>query len=66
MTAAACTCGSFTTLHSIDCVITATEERHAMINDAREVFYPDGPEDAAWFAQEHGARFLNERGGQWE
>jgi hypothetical protein len=27
----------------------------AMVNTAGDVFYPDGPDDAAWFAEEHGA-----------
>ena len=27
----------------------------AMVNAAGDVFYPDGPDDAAWFAQEHKA-----------
>jgi hypothetical protein len=26
-----------------------------MVNAAGDVFYPDGPDDAAWFAEEHGA-----------
>lgn len=29
---------------------------NAMINDVGEVFYADNPDDAAWFAEEHGAR----------
>jgi len=27
----------------------------AMVNSCGDVFYPDGPQDAAWFASEHGA-----------
>lgn len=29
---------------------------NALTNDAGDWFYPDGPEDAEWFAREHGAR----------
>lgn len=36
------------------------DQRNAMVNDAGEAFYPDGPEDAAWFANEHGARFVHD------
>jgi hypothetical protein len=37
----------------------ALSQPHAMVNDSGEVFYPDGEEDARWFADEHGARPLN-------
>lgn len=43
---------SITDLHS--------DQPNAMVNDAGEAFYPDDPEDAAWFANEHGARFVND------
>ena len=46
-------------LHSIDCLINAATQPHAMVNDEFEVFYPDNPEDAAHFAHEYDARFLD-------
>lgn len=39
----------------VDCPTVAASQPHAMVNDAGEVFYPDGPEDAAYFAEHHGA-----------
>lgn len=53
-----CTCPG--RWHAIDCATVAATQPHVMVNDDREVFYPDGPEDAAYFAREHGARFLND------
>lgn len=56
-----CTCSTFRTdLHSITYMVTAVTQPHAMVNDAGDVFYPDGPGDAVWFAEHEGARFLNE------
>lgn len=45
--------------HRIDCPVEAASQPHAMINDAGEVFYPDGPVDARLFADEDGARPLD-------
>ena len=36
------------------------EQRNAMVNAAGEAFYPDSPEDAVWFAVEHGASFIRD------
>jgi hypothetical protein len=30
-----------------------------MVDDEGTYFYPDGPEDAQWFMEEHGARFVD-------
>jgi hypothetical protein len=40
----------------------------AMVNEYGDVFYPDGPEDAAWFAVEHGAWLITaaEPGPVWD
>ena len=65
MTAAACTCGASTSLHDVDCLTVAATSPNAMINDAGDVFYPDNPDDAEWFAWEHDARPLNPEGLQW-
>lgn len=54
-----CTCNTVGNLHAITCLITAAGQPHAMVNDALEVFYPDGPEDAQVFALHHGAEMLN-------
>jgi len=53
-----CTCGR-TGLHSITCMVEAATQPHAMIDDHGGVYYPDNAEDAAWFAEMQGARFLN-------
>lgn len=45
-------------LPSIHDPAVAATEPHAMVNDDGEVFYPDGAEDAAYFAEHHGARPL--------
>lgn len=51
--------------HNIDCIAVAKTQPHAMVNDEGEVFYPDSPEDAAYFAEEHGAvRLAEMRGGE--
>ena len=52
-----CTCG--TRPHAVECLITAANTPHAMVNEAGEVFYPDSPEDALLFAVDHGAEFLH-------
>lgn len=57
---ARCTCGTRGPLHSIVCMGVAAAQPHAMVNDAGEVFYPDDPDDAAWFAEQHGAYPLTE------
>lgn len=46
-------------MERVESLDVAATQPHAMVNDAGDVFYPDGPEDAAEFAAEHGARFLN-------
>ena len=51
-------CG-FVELHSITCLVEAATQPHAMVDDDGGVFYPDGPEDAAWFAEMYGARPLD-------
>ncbi len=38
---------------------------NAMTNDAGEWFYPDDPDDAAEFAEHHGARFVHPDGPGW-
>lgn len=65
MTAPACTCGASTSLHDVECMTAAVTQRNAMVNSAGEVFYPDDPEDAAWFAIEHGAQPLHPEGLPW-
>jgi hypothetical protein len=60
-----CTCGASTSLHDVDCLKVAATQHNAMINDAGEVFYPDGPDDAAWFAREHDARPMHPEGLPW-
>lgn len=42
-------------MHDMWSLEYAQEVPGAMVNAAGDVFYPDGPEDAAWFAEEHGA-----------
>jgi hypothetical protein len=65
-----CTCGARPTppptgdilpgpVHSAQCLITAANTPHAMVNEGREVFYPDSPEDALRFLIDHGAEFLH-------
>lgn len=65
-----CTCGARPTpppagdilpdpVHSAQCLITAANTPHAMVNEGREVFYPDSPEDALMFALDHQADFLH-------
>jgi hypothetical protein len=61
----ACTCHASTSLHGIDCHQVAAAQPNAMVNDVGDVFYPDNPADAAWFASEHDARPLNPEGLQW-
>jgi hypothetical protein len=39
----------------------AAGQPHAMVNDEGDYFYPDGEEDAAMFAEQHGARFCSGR-----
>lgn len=46
-------------MNPIDSPAVAATQPHAMVNDAGDVFYPDSPEDAAWFAAEHNARPLH-------
>jgi hypothetical protein len=46
-------------LPSVHSAAAAADQPHAMINDAGDMFYPDGPEDAAEFNREHGARFVH-------
>lgn len=53
-----CTCGSFTSLHGIECMLVAADQPNVMVNDAGEVFYPDNADDAARFAAEHDAYLL--------
>jgi hypothetical protein len=36
--------------------MTTTLPAWAMVNDAGDLFYPDGPDDARWFVVEHEAR----------
>lgn len=45
-----------TDLPSVHSLAVAAQQPNAMVNDEGDVFYPDGPEDAEWFAREHGAR----------
>lgn len=66
MTAAACTCGTSTTLHSVECLTVAVTQPHAMVNVQGDVFYPDSREDAEDFYNEYGARYLNEVGPSWQ
>lgn len=47
-------------LPRIDSLEVAAQQPNAMVNDAGEVFYPDGPEDAEWFARKHGARLMSD------
>ncbi len=47
--------------HSIHCPAVAQTQPNAMINSDGEKFYPDCLEDAAWFAEQHGARMFNRR-----
>lgn len=49
----------------IDDADVAAGERHAMVDDLGQVFYPDGPEDAAEFAEFHGARYRHAAGADW-
>lgn len=48
-------------LHLVTCPAVAAGQPQAMVNDDGEVFYPDGPEDADWFAAHHEARPLDPR-----
>lgn len=57
-----CGCGE---LHRIDCLAYSLTQWNAMLGDGGGVFYPDGPEDAEWFALEHGARPLNPERWPW-
>lgn len=50
-----CTCMGRDAGHTIWCLLVAAAHPDAMINDDGEVFYPDSPQDAAWFAAEHDA-----------
>lgn len=52
-------------LRAIDSIDAARDAPHAMIDEQGQVFYPDGPEDAAEFAEFHGARYLHPDGGDW-
>jgi hypothetical protein len=52
-------CRGYDTLHSITCIEVARQTPYAMINDHGEVFYPDGLEDARYFATAEHARPLN-------
>jgi hypothetical protein len=47
-------------LPQIDSAEVARHQPNAMVNDAGEVFYPDSDDDAHWFAEQHGARYLNQ------
>jgi hypothetical protein len=44
---------------SVHSPLAAVEAPHAMVNDDGDLFYPDGPDDAAEFAEHHGARFVD-------
>lgn len=46
-------------IHAVDCAVTAATQPHAMVDDLGQVFYPDSAIDMAWFAREHGARFMD-------
>lgn len=50
---ALCTCGAEHGHHHPTC---AAMNPHAMTNDAGDVFYPDGPDDAEHFRVHHDAR----------
>jgi hypothetical protein len=43
-------------VHSLE---VAATQPHVMVNDDGDVFYPDSPEDAAYFAEHHAARPLH-------
>lgn len=42
-------------LPRIDSTETAMAVPHAMVSPTGDVFYPDNPDDAVWFAVEHDA-----------
>lgn len=46
-------------LPRIDSIEVARQQPNTMVNDDGEVFYPDSDEDATWFAEQHGARYLD-------
>lgn len=50
--------GEVAVLPRIDSLEVAAMRGNAMVNDDGDVFYPDSPEDAEWFAEQHGARPL--------
>lgn len=52
-------------LTSITGCDSAEDQPHAMVNDEGDYFYPDDEEDAAMFAEQHGARFCSGRS-PWE
>lgn len=55
-----CTCGAGPhALHGITCMTAAVGQPHAMVGDDGAMFYPDDAEDAAYFAEHHGARPLD-------
>jgi hypothetical protein len=47
-------------LADIDSPEVAAGQANAMVDDLGQFFYPDSPEDAAWFAEQHGARPLSD------
>lgn len=51
----ACNCGNGD-MHTITCSFNWDE--YTMVTADGDVFYPDGPEDAAYFAEWHDAQYL--------
>lgn len=49
-------------LPRIDSEVVAAAVPYAMVNDGGDVFYPDNPQDEAYYAAEHGARPVNPPG----